>query len=141
MGAYYRYLTGSDEKKKMECAKAWSLWEMTTSKLYISPENIAKAEDDDFAISFARIECHYFVNGGFFKEDGQLLKEATILKDIPGTIVQGRYDVVCPAYTAWDLHKICPHFDFHIIPDAGHSCTETGTIDQLVRATDKYVDL
>jgi len=141
MSAYYRYLTCDDKEKQMECARAWSRWEMATSKLYVSPENLARAEEDDFALSFARIECHYFVNAGFFKEDGQLLKNADILKDIPGTIVQGRYDLVCPARTAWELHKKSPHFDFHFVDDAGHSCSEPGIIDLLVRATDKYCDL
>mmetsp|Transcript_70101 Transcript_70101/g.106003 ORF Transcript_70101/g.106003 Transcript_70101/m.106003 type:complete len:321 (-) Transcript_70101:48-1010(-) len=141
MSAYYRYLTGDDEEKKMECARAWSTWEMATSKLFVSEDNLRKAENDDFAISFARIESHYFVHGGFFKEDGELLKSAILLKDIPGTIVQGRYDVVCPATTAWELHKILPHFDFSIVADAGHSCSELGTIDLLVRATDKYSEL
>merc|ERR1712224_744811 len=116
-------------------------WEMITSKLYVSPDNVKKAEEDNFALSFARIECHYFVHGGFFKEDGQLLKNAFLIKDIPGVIVQGRYDLVCPAMTAWDLHKEAPHLEFHIVPDAGHSCSEPGTIDLLVRATDKYSDL
>merc|ERR1712137_248812 len=141
MSAYYRYLTGDDEEKKMECARAWSTWEMATSKLFVSPEMLSKAEDDNFALSFARIECHYFVHGGFFTQDGQLLKNSHLLKDIPGTIVQGRYDVVCPATTAWELHKLSPHFEFNIVPDAGHSCSEPGTIDLLVRATDKYSDL
>lgn len=138
MSAYYRYLTGDDKEKQIECARAWSLWEMTTCKLFVSESQLARAESDDFAISFARIECHYFVHAGFFKEDGQLIKNATLLKDIPGTIVQGRYDLVCPPKTAWDLHKAAPHFDFHFVPDAGHSCSEPGIIDMLVRATDKY---
>jgi len=140
MSAYYRFLTGSDKEKQMECARAWSLWEMTTCKLYVSPEALEKVDSDDFAISFARIECHYFVHGGFFKEDGELINNASLLKDIPGTIVQGRYDLVCPAKSAWDLHKNAPHFDFHIVPDAGHSCSEPGIIDLLVRATDKYCE-
>uniref|UniRef100_A0A7S4M9R0 Prolyl aminopeptidase n=1 Tax=Vannella robusta TaxID=1487602 RepID=A0A7S4M9R0_9EUKA len=125
----------------MECARAWSTWEMATSKLFVSPDMLRKAENDDFSLSFARIESHYFVHGGFFNEDGQLLKNSFKLKDIPGTIVQGRYDLVCPAKTAWELHKLSPHFDFHFVPDAGHSCSEPGTTDLLVRATDKYSDL
>merc|ERR1711977_630168 len=119
MSAYYRFLTGDDEEKKMQCARAWSTWEMATSKLYVSAENLKRVEEDNFALSFARIECHYFVHGGFFKEDGQLLKNAFLIKDIPGVIVQGRYDMVCPATTAWELHKEAPHLEFHIVPDAG----------------------
>jgi len=141
MSAYYRFLTGDNEEKKMECARAWSTWEMFTSKLFVTKEMLKRAENDDFAVSFARIECHYFVHGGFFKQDGQLLQNANILKDIPGTIVQGRYDVVCPATTAWELHKQVPRFDMHIVQDAGHSCTEPGTLDLLIRATEKYSTL
>jgi proline iminopeptidase len=141
MFAYHRRLTGSDEAVKLAAAKAWTTWEMATSRLYVDPETLARGEDDKFAIAFARIECHYFVNAGFFKEDGQLINNAHILKDIPGTIVQGRYDVVCPALTAWDLKKQWPKADLHIIPDAGHSAKEPGIISELVKACELYKDL
>eukprot|EP00011_Vannellida_sp_DIVA3-517-6-12_P014163 CAMPEP_0114614306 /NCGR_PEP_ID=MMETSP0168-20121206/5582_1 /TAXON_ID=95228 ORGANISM="Vannella sp., Strain DIVA3 517/6/12" /NCGR_SAMPLE_ID=MMETSP0168 /ASSEMBLY_ACC=CAM_ASM_000044 /LENGTH=320 /DNA_ID=CAMNT_0001825343 /DNA_START=34 /DNA_END=993 /DNA_ORIENTATION=- len=141
ISAFHRRLTGDNEEEQMACARAWSCWEMETSKLYVDPAYIARAADDDkFALEFARIECHYFVHAGFFERDGQLIEDATVLKDVPGTIVQGRYDMVCPAKTAWDLHNAAPHFDFKMVPDAGHSCTEPGITDQLVRATDKYAD-
>jgi len=142
ISAYHRRLIGTDEKEKLRCAKAWSVWEMTTSKLYVDPEYIKRAaEDDQFAVAFARIETHYFVNGGFFQTEGQLIDNAKVLKNIPGTIVQGRYDVVCPMRSAWDLHKQWPQAELNIIPDAGHSCKEDGIIEALVRATDKYREL
>jgi len=108
MSAYHRRLTGSNYDEKLKCAKAWTTWEMATSRLMVDPEAIKRGEADEFALAFARIECHYFVNGGWFKKDGQLIDDAHKVAHIPITIVQGRYDVVCPAYTAWDLHKAVP---------------------------------
>jgi len=104
MSAYHRRLTGPNEAERKRCAKAWTVWELSTSRLFVSQSYIDKATDD-FSLTFARIESHYFVNGGFLKYDDQLLKEAHKLKDIPGVIVQGRYDVVCPPFTAWELKK------------------------------------
>jgi len=144
MSAYYRRLTGNDEKVKLECARAWSTWELHTSRLYVDPNYIARAADDDkFALAFARIENHYFVNGGFLKTDSQLIDDGAVLQahKIPGTIVQGRYDLVCPMKSAWDLHKSWPLADLVIVPDAGHSIKETGTTDQLIRAVEKYANL
>jgi len=141
MSAYHRRLTGTDEDEKLRCAKAWTTWEMATSRLFVDQEAVSKGEDPKFAIAFARIECHYFVNAGFFKYDGQLINEATKLRGIPGVIAQGRYDVVCPAYSAWDLHKVWPESELKIItPDAGHSMKEPGTLHELVLAADKYRD-
>jgi len=141
MSAYHRRLTGNNEEEKIKCARAWTRWEMETSRLFVDPEALKKADEDAFSLAFARIECHYFVNAGFFKYEGQLIKEAERLKNIPGTIVQGRYDVVCPAFTAWDLHKIWPISECHFIPDAGHSMKEDGILSKLVEACDKYKDL
>jgi len=141
MSAYHRRLTGKNEQEKLDCAKAWTKWEMATSRLYVDPEYVKQAEADEFAVAFARIESHYFVNGGFLKSDSQLLDDAHKLRDIPGTIVQGRYDMVCPAITAWDLHKIWWKADFHIVPDAGHSMKEEGNLSRLVQACDKYKHL
>jgi len=141
MSAYHRRLTGPDEDLKAHCAKSWTTWEMATSRLYIDPEYIKRGADDEFAVAFARIEAHYFVNAGFFKYDGQLIREADKIAHIPGVIVQGRYDVVCPALTAWDLHKAWPKAELHIIPDAGHSMKEEGILSELVKACDKYADL
>eukprot|EP01119_Soliformovum_irregulare_P002796 TRINITY_DN13057_c0_g1_i1.p1 TRINITY_DN13057_c0_g1~~TRINITY_DN13057_c0_g1_i1.p1 ORF type:complete len:352 (+),score=89.04 TRINITY_DN13057_c0_g1_i1:79-1056(+) len=141
MSSYYRKLTGDDEALKLQCAQAWSRWEMATSRLFVDPKALEHADDPQFALAFARIECHYFVNGGFFEEDGQLINRASILKDIPGTIVQGRYDMVCPAFTAWDLHKAWPQSKYVIIPDAGHSMKEPGILSALIEACDLYRDL
>jgi proline iminopeptidase len=99
---------------------------------------MAEAAADTFAEAFARIECHYFVNGGFFEVDGQLLRDIGPVRDagIPGVIVQGRYDVVCPMRSAWDLHRAWPEAELVVVPDAGHAGSEAGTVDALVRATD-----
>ena len=142
MSAYHRRLTSTDEEEKLKAATAWSVWELSTSRLYVDPSYIAHATDDaKFALAFARIETHYFVNGAFMKEDDQLLKNADQIKDIPGVIVQGRYDVVCPPRSAWDLHKVWPKAEFHWVDDAGHSSKEPGIVHQLVTATDKYREL
>ncbi|CAF0790012.1 unnamed protein product [Adineta steineri] len=142
MSAYHRRLTGNNEEEKLKAATAWSVWEMATSRLYVDPASIARATDDaKFAVAFARIEAHYFVNGAFMNDDEQLLKNADKIKDIPGVIVQGRYDVVCPARSAWDLHKVWPKGELHFVDAAGHSRKEPGIIHQLVIATDKFRDL
>jgi len=142
LSAYHRRLIGEDEKERLRCAHAWTSWEMATSRLYVDPAAVAWAEDDRFALAFARIESHYFVNGGFFKEDGQLIKEAHKIAHIPVTIVQGRYDLICPAITAWDLHKaLGQNSTLELIPDAGHSAKELGIISKLVDAADRYAHL
>ncbi|WP_296081401.1 prolyl aminopeptidase [uncultured Agrobacterium sp.] len=137
MASYYRYLTGTDEKKKLECAKTWSQWEGATISLVTDPSRVDAFGEDQYAIAFARIETHFFVNGGWL-EEGQLLRDAHKLKDIPGVIVHGRYDMPCPAKTAWDLSKAWPKADLHIIEAAGHAMTEPGILDQLIRATDRF---
>ncbi|CAF1376106.1 unnamed protein product [Adineta ricciae] len=142
MSAYYRRLTGNNEEEKLKAATAWSVWEMATSRLYVDPSYIARAADDaKFAVTFARIETHYFVHGAFMEEDEQLIKNADKLNNIPGVIVQGRYDVVCPPRSAWDLHKVWTKAEFHWVADAGHSSKEPGIVHQLVTATDKFRDL
>eukprot|EP00818_Percolomonas_sp_WS_P009782 CAMPEP_0117450238 /NCGR_PEP_ID=MMETSP0759-20121206/8362_1 /TAXON_ID=63605 /ORGANISM="Percolomonas cosmopolitus, Strain WS" /LENGTH=333 /DNA_ID=CAMNT_0005242747 /DNA_START=183 /DNA_END=1184 /DNA_ORIENTATION=+ len=146
MGAYYRYLTGDDEKKKIECAKAWSVWEMSTSRLFVDAKYIARAAEDNeeahkFALAFARIECHYFVNAGFWEVDDQLIRNADRLKNIPTEIVCGRYDSVCPLKTSWDLHKAMPHSNLTICPSSGHSAKEGEIVHSLVTATDKLKNL
>ncbi|MDQ1198111.1 prolyl aminopeptidase [Agrobacterium sp. SORGH_AS 787] len=137
MANYYRYLTGTDEKKKLECAKAWSQWEGATIALVTDPARVDEFGEDRYAIAFARIETHFFVNAGWL-EEVQLLRDAYKLKDIPGVIVHGRYDMPCPAKTAWDLSKAWPKADLHIIEAAGHAMTEPGILDQLIRATDRF---
>ncbi|XP_037031164.1 probable proline iminopeptidase isoform X2 [Bradysia coprophila] len=142
VSAYYKRLTGNDEAERLRCAKAWSTWEMATSQLKVNPENLLRAEDDTWALAFARIECHFFNNKGFMKPN-QLIDDAHIIRDakIPVTIVQGRYDVVCPAKTAWDLYKQLPEAEFFFVDDAGHSAKEAGTTKKLVEACDKYKSL
>jgi proline iminopeptidase len=100
--------------------------------------HIASSGEDEFALAFARIENHYFVNGGFFDADDQLLRDAHRLRHIPAVIVQGRYDVVCPMRSAWDLHRAWPEADLRIVPDAGHSALEPGIVHELVEATDRF---
>ncbi|XP_060062474.1 probable proline iminopeptidase [Ylistrum balloti] len=141
MGAYYRHLTSDDEEKRIKAAKAWSKWEMATSRLLVDDDLLKRAEGDIWSQQFARIESHYFVHGGWFKTDTQILDDVEKIRHIPATIIQGRYDVVCPMETAWLLHKKWPEADFHVIPDAGHSTKEAGVLHQLVEATDKYKNM
>ena len=138
MGAYYRRLTSSDSAVRLAAAKAWSVWEGSTSFLLPSADYIASTSGDDFALAFARIECHYFVHGGFLESDDQLLRDAHRLKKIRAVIVQGRYDVVCPLRSAWDLHRAWPEADLRIVPDAGHSALEAGITHELIEATDRF---
>ncbi|PWN51245.1 putative proline iminopeptidase [Violaceomyces palustris] len=139
--AYNKRLTGSDEQAKLLAAQRWSGWENATCRLYVDGEQLKKGEEDKWALAFARIENHYFINKGWM-EDGQLLKAENVKKirdaGIPGVIVQGRYDVVCPAKSAWDLHKVWPEAELHVVPDAGHSAKERGIRHHLIEACDKF---
>lgn len=138
MSAYYRRLTSDDERVRVEAARAWSVWEAATSFLRQDPGFIDAHKADAFALAFARIECHYFVNGGFFEVEDQLLRDAHRLHGIPGAIVHGRYDVVCPVQNAWELSRAWPQADLTICPASGHSAFEPEITDALVRATDGY---
>jgi proline iminopeptidase len=138
MSAYYRRLTSDDEQTRLAAARAWSIWEGSTSLLYPDAEKIAETGADDFAVAFARIECHYFVHGGFFEVEDQLLRDVDVIRHIPTVIVQGRYDVVCPARSAWDLYRRWPESDLVIVDDAGHSAFEPGIRSELVAATDRF---
>jgi proline iminopeptidase len=138
MRAYYRRLTSSDPEVLREAAQAWSVWEGSTSFLRYNASTIGKFEDTQFAAAFARIECHYFINGGFLRSPSQLLDDVPRIRHIPAVIVQGRYDVVCPMKSAWDLHKAWPEADFRVVPDAGHSAFERGITHELVVATDRF---
>ncbi len=138
MRAYYARLTSSDPTVRVRAAQAWSSWEGATSYLLTSANYVAKFADGTYAEAFARIECHYFVNRGFFQSDGQLLEDVQRIRHIPAVIVQGRYDVVCPMRSAWDLHRAWPEADLRVVPDAGHSAMERGTVHELVSATDRF---
>ena len=138
LNAYYQRLTGTDHVAALAAARAWSVWEASTSFLHANPDNIKKWSGDEFALAIARIECHYFVNRGFLRSETQLLDDVSRIRHVPTTIVQGRYDVVCPATSAWDLHRVWPEADFRLVPDAGHSAFEPGNVHELVSATDRY---
>lgn len=135
IAAYHRRLTGADVKARLGAARAWSVWEGTTLSLIQDPERVRLFGAEAYALAFARIECHYFVNGGFFERDGQLLADAWRIADIPGVIVHGRYDVVTPARNAYDLKQAWPRAELRIVPDAGHAMTEPGIVHELVSAT------
>jgi proline iminopeptidase len=137
VAAYRKRLVGEDREEQLRCAKAWSLWEGETITLLPEPETSDAFLNPDFALAFARIENHYFTHAGWL-EEGQLLRDAGRLADIPGTIVHGRYDMPCPMRYAWLLHKAWPKADFHMIEGAGHAYSEPGILDRLIRATDFY---
>jgi proline iminopeptidase len=136
--AYYRRLTSDDQQVMRQAAKTWSIWEGATSFLRLNPDYVARFQEDDYAAAFARIECHYFINNGFFATNNQLLENVGHIRKIPTVIVQGRYDVVCPMKSAWDLHCAWPEADLRIVPDAGHSAFEPGNIHELITATDRF---
>ncbi|MET0386058.1 MAG: prolyl aminopeptidase [Polyangiales bacterium] len=138
MQAYYKRLTGPDAAVRVQAAKAWSLWEAVTSTLRPSPEMKASMSKDDFALAFARIECHYFVNAGFFERESQLLEDAHRIRHIPGVIVQGRYDIVCPMETAWALHRAWPEAELYVAQTSGHSAFEPEIVHHLIAATDRF---
>ncbi len=138
LAAYHRRLTSDDPATRLRAARAWSVWEGSTSRLYPDPELISRTGEDTFALAFARIECHYFANRGFLETDGWLLQHAGRLRGIPGVVVQGRYDVVCPMESAFALHRAWPEAELRIVPDAGHAASEPGIIHELVTATDRF---
>jgi len=138
VAAYYKRLTSSDESVRLDAAKAWSIWEASTSKLFQSENYLHHFKDEKVSEAFARIECHYFINGGFLESDNWILENVDKSQHIPLVIVQGRYDVVCPMVSAWDLHKAMPKANFEIVQDAGHSMTEEGIASKLIEYTDKF---
>jgi len=135
--AYRALLTGEDEGRKIEAARAWSIWEGETITLLPNPEFTAPWRDGHFALAFARIENHYFFHDAWLK-DRQLLNDAHRLTGIPGVIVHGRYDMPCPARYAWELHKAWPEAEFYLVEGAGHAYSEPGILDRLIRATDGF---
>jgi len=136
--AYYRRLTSDDEAVRLAAARAWSGWEGSTLRLLPDAKVVADFEEPHKALALARIECHYFVHNTFFDADDWLLDHVGAIRRIPGIIVQGRYDVVCPTMSAWDLHRAWPEADLIIVPDAGHHALEPGTVDALVAAADRF---
>jgi proline iminopeptidase len=138
--AYHRRLTSDDAAVRAAAARAWSVWEGRTSCLLPNADLVARYAGDEFAQAFARIECHYFVNDGFFDAAREPLRRERVdrIRSIPAVIVQGRYDVVCPMETAWALHRAWPEADLKIVGDAGHSAMEPGIVHELVSATDRF---
>jgi proline iminopeptidase len=138
VNAYYRRLTSDDERIRLEAARAWSIWEGSTSKLFFDYNMIERMAEPEFALAFARIECHYFMNNAFFPTENYLIENVGKIRHIPAVIVQGRYDVVCPMKSAWELHRAWPESELKLVADAGHSATEPGIISELVEATDRF---
>ncbi|GGB69294.1 prolyl aminopeptidase [Blastomonas aquatica] len=140
LAAYHRRLTGDDPKLQVAAARAWSLYEGQVITLLPDPSLSEQHDDGHYALAFARIETHYFVNACWLEPE-QLLRNAPRLAGIPGTIVHGRYDMPCPAHNAWALHKALPHVDFHLVEGAGHAYSEPGILDRLIEATDRYAGM
>lgn len=132
--AHHRRLIGEDEVARMRSAEAWSVWEGRTATLTPKKDVVDFFSDPHVALSLARIEAHYFINDIFLEPD-QILRDVHKLRDIPGVIVHGRYDIVCPFENAWDLHRAWPESRLEIIPDAGHSASEPGIVNALIQAT------
>jgi proline iminopeptidase len=136
INAYYKRLTHTDPNVRLDAAKAWSKWEAATSRLIVDPTAVDAFDEPDHALSFARIECHYFINNAFFPTENWILENVSKIRHIPGWIVQGRYDVVCPVRSAWDLHRSWPQANLTIVPDAGHAVSESGIRSTLIEATE-----
>jgi proline iminopeptidase len=140
ISAFHRRLTSESPVERQEAARIWSVWEASTSHLLQDRDYIQSAAGDEFSLAFARIEAHYFVNGGFLKSEHQLLEDVGKIRHIPCVIVQGRYDVVCPVQSAWELSKAFPEAELRIVPDAGHSAFEPGIVHELLSATDRFAE-
>lgn len=138
VAAYHEILTGENEIARMAAAKAWSIWEGRTATLKQKPSVVSHFSNPHTALSVALIECHYFVNNAFLRPN-QLLEDIDKIRHIPSHIVQGRYDVICPMESAWELHKSWPEANFTIIPDAGHAASEQGITNKLVSIMDELV--
>jgi proline iminopeptidase len=138
--AYHRRLTGENEIVRMAAAKAWSVWEGRTASLHPNSSVVNFFSNPHTALSLARVECHYFVNHAFLRPN-QLLADSDRLAGIPGVIVQGRYDLICPMASAWELHQAWQGSELKVIADAGHSAAEPGIRSALIEATDRFVKL
>ena len=136
--AFHKRLTSDDEATRLAAARAWSVWEASASFLIQNQDFMEKLDAPDAALAMARIECHYFINDGFFDSPNELLENIDRIRHIPTVIVQGRYDVVCPPVTAWDLHNAWPEAEFNLIPNAGHSAFDPANTQALVAATDGF---
>jgi len=136
IAAYYKRLTDKNFDTRVVAAKIWSQWEAGTSRLKINQQAVQSFEDTKHALEFARIECHYFINKAFFPTDNYLLENISKIRHIPGWIVQGRYDIVCPAISAWQLHQAWPEADFTWAEDAGHSISENSIRHGVIKATE-----
>jgi len=136
--AYHQRLTSDDRATRLEAAKAWSTWEGATSKLIPDSKLVEIFGTDEFAEAFARIECHYFINGIWMRHDNQILEDVHRIRHLPCEIIHGRYDVVCPVQNARDLHRAWPESRLHIVPDAGHSAKEPGILAKLIAATERF---
>jgi proline iminopeptidase len=136
--AYRRRLTGDDPAAREAAGRAWATWEASTITLVPDPHMIDEFAEPDAADNLARIESHYFVNGGFFSQPDQLLDGVASIRHIPAVIVQGRYDMCCPMTSAWDLHRRWPEAAFEVVADAGHAAFEPGIADRLIEATDRF---
>ena len=140
LSAYHRLLTGTDELRRLAAARAWSVWEGRTATLLPDERVAAHFAQAHVALSMARIECHYFMHDAFLRPN-QLIGDAGRLNGIPGVIVHGRYDAICPLENAWELHHAWPGSELSIIADAGHSAAESGTRSRLVEATDLFAEV
>ena len=138
ISAFHSRLTSEDPEVRLSAARAWSVWEASTSFLIQNEDFMAQLDEPEAALAMARIECHYFVNGGFFESPNQLLDAVDRIRHIPCVIVQGRYDVVCPPTTAWDLHEAWPEANFKLIANAGHSAFDPANAAALIEATNRF---
>ena len=138
--AYYKIFTGDDDQKKMEAAVAWSKWEGSVSTLSYKPDMISSYSESKFALAFALIENHYFINRGFLESENQLIASESIdkIRHIPAKIIQGRYDIVCPMITAWELSKNWPEAELIVAPSSGHSAFEKEITHELIKATEEF---
>ena len=138
MGAYHRIFNSDDTAKKLAAAIAWTKWEASTISLSYSPTTVEEMSNPEFALAFALIENHYFINKGWFKTENQLIENIEIIRSIPSVIVQGRYDAVCPMKTAWELSQAWPEAEMIIAPASGHTAFEKEITHALISATDKF---
>ena len=138
IAAYHKRLVSENAAVRQEAARAWSVWEASTAHLLQDKEYIASCAGDEFSLAFARIECHYFVHGGFLERENQLVEDVVKIQKVLAVIVQGRYDVICPVESAWELARAWPEADLRIVPDAGHAAFEPGIVHELVSATDRF---